>query len=284
LFELSQHDIRHSRENFREFYESVGNFYPEEDLVYRTLRGILRRQFVLSYLARFQGRLLDLGCNRGAYLSHYHQGSSVGIDIAFSVLKIAKARTGKSFYIQGDVQNLNFIRENSFDCLLCSEVIEHVLHPEAVFSEAFRILKPGGLFLLTTPNHSGQKPTWIPVDEMREFGVRGVVDDRYFHSAFRPEELQSLAERAGFEILECGTFEKEVKYAARIPLLLFHFIRIINKFILRRASVDRYNRRLLNSGALLVYRLAAGCGLERWLTRFVKEGVRSFIFLKKPAA
>ncbi len=271
-------------ESFREFYESVGTHYPEEEVVYRSLKGILRRQFVQSYLNRFQGKLLDLGCNRGAYLSYYQHGPTFGVDIAFSVLRIAKKRQANSCFIQGDVQNLGFIRSDAFDCLLCSEVIEHVTQPELVFREASRILKPGGQFLLTTPNYTRQRPTWISIQEMYEYGVTGVVNDTYFHTAFRPEELRAMAARAGFEILESGTFEKEVKYSTRIPVLGFHLLNFINKISLLSLRIDRFNRRMLESGSLLIYRLSVFFGLDQRLTKQVKEGVRSFVFVRKPLA
>lgn len=280
---MSQPAFTQPRENFREFYESVATRYPEEEVVYQTLRGILRRQFVHSYLDRLRGRLLDLGCNRGAYLAYYQNGPSVGVDIARAVLQIARSRQPKSHYIQCDAQSLA-LAANSFDAILCSEVVEHLFEPKRLFHEMFRVLKAGGQVLLTTPNYTKEKPTWITIDEMRAYGVSGVDGDRYFHTAFRAEELRWLAQGAGFEVLESGTFEKEVKYATRIPVLLFHIFRLINKVTFRSQCLERLNKRVLEASSLLVYRLCVSLGLDRWLIGLVKEGVRSFVFLRKPSA
>ena len=138
--------------------------------------------------------------------------------------------------------------------------------------------------MLTTPNYRGEKPTWISIDEMRAYGVTGVIKDRYFHTAFRPDELRTMANRYGFEVLESGTFEKEVKYSTRIPVALFHILNAMNRITLRSQRIDRLNKRLLDSGSLWVFRLSAALGLNRWLTGLVKEGVRSYIFLRKPSA
>jgi SAM-dependent methyltransferase len=43
------------------------------------------------------------------------------------------------------------VPENSFDSVLCTQVLEHVAHPQKVVAEIFRVLKPGGRVLLTAP-------------------------------------------------------------------------------------------------------------------------------------
>jgi SAM-dependent methyltransferase len=42
--------------------------------------------------------------------------------------------------------------DGEFDCAVCAEGIEHILRPEALFSELARVLKKGGLLIVTTPN------------------------------------------------------------------------------------------------------------------------------------
>ena len=50
----------------------------------------------------------------------------------------------------GDAQTLPF-QSNSFDCLLASEVLEHLANPQSFVDEARRVLRPGGLVVLTVP-------------------------------------------------------------------------------------------------------------------------------------
>ncbi len=47
------------------------------------------------------------------------------------------------------------VEDESFDAILCTEVIEHVTHPGSVLQEISRILKPGGKLILTAPLTSG---------------------------------------------------------------------------------------------------------------------------------
>ncbi len=42
--------------------------------------------------------------------------------------------------------------DHSFDLVVCTEVIEHLLWPQHVVSEAFRVLRPGGMFIVSVPN------------------------------------------------------------------------------------------------------------------------------------
>lgn len=65
-------------------------------------------------------------------------------------LRFTNNREGLSC-VQGSILSLPFSSE-SFDKILCSEVIEHIPEFEAVFPEFHRCLKPGGVLVLTTPN------------------------------------------------------------------------------------------------------------------------------------
>jgi SAM-dependent methyltransferase len=52
--------------------------------------------------------------------------------------------------ILGDAQNIP-VKSNAVDCVKCTELLEHVEHPEKVLGEISRVLKPGGTLILSTP-------------------------------------------------------------------------------------------------------------------------------------
>ncbi len=58
----------------------------------------------------------------------------------------------KSDYVYADMENPLPFENESFDCVLCIEGIEHVLSPTALYRELARVLKPGGLLVISTPN------------------------------------------------------------------------------------------------------------------------------------
>ena len=95
------------------FYNDVGEKYPEEEQVYQTLRGKLRKKFVLSYLTSWRGRILDIGCNRGMYLDAYKGGKKFGVDISKPVLANA-ASIGDLKLALADAERLQCFRMESF--------------------------------------------------------------------------------------------------------------------------------------------------------------------------
>ena len=278
---MSHHkSTHHKNQKFRDFYDQVGEKYPEEDLVYKTLRGIVRKRFVLEKLSVLAGDFLDLGCNRGMYTGLNIFNKNFGVDLSFPVLKSARKKNN-AFYVQGDAQDLNFIKAGSLDVILCSEVIEHLLDPEAVISRCYESLRIGGHLLVTTPNFKNKRPTWIGVGEMSDFGISGMEGQEYYHTAYKPQELKKMAEQAGFSNIEVGTFEKEVKYATRLPVLVYHSVDKLNTLFFRSQRVSKFNGKILNATSLLIYKLCVRLSLNDFFCGMINEGVRTFLFAKK---
>ncbi len=263
------------------FYQQVGEKYPEEEAVYHTLRGRLRRDFILARLRGRQGTLLDLGCNRGMYLAAWQGGPRFGLDLSLGALRRTPAELAGRL-VQGDAERLDCFRPGSFDHLLCSEVLEHCLHPQAIFAGIARVLRPGGEALLTTPNYRGRRPEYLELGVLKNYGVECTSGPEYFHTAYRPEELVAMARQAGLEVAESGTLEKEVKYAAKLPAALLLAVRLLNR-LLRSERLGRANEAFFHTFTLACWRISRATGLDKMLLPLVREGVRSFIVMKKPA-
>ena len=76
--------------------------------------------------------------------------------------EIDSARFGGA--IRGDATRLPFANE-SFDCVVTSEVLEHIHDDVAALSELVRVLKPGGTFAATVPSWLPEKINWMLSDE-----------------------------------------------------------------------------------------------------------------------
>ena len=96
--------------------------------------------------------VLDLGCGDGKYGAIKENGFKgkilVGLDNDGELLV---ENTCLSFRVLGDAHRLPF-RQNCFDIIISRVVIEHIERPDIVLSEASRVLKLGGVFIIQTPN------------------------------------------------------------------------------------------------------------------------------------
>jgi len=142
------------------------------------------RRGIARVAPRLSGRLLDIGCGVKPYRALFPAVTRyVGIERPGTLSKSGVVDAW------ADALALPFA-DGSFDSVLCSEVLEHVPEPGQLFAEAARVLKPGGMMILSTPQ------TW---------GVHEPPHDYYRFTRFG---LEHLARRSGFEVLEltptCG--------------------------------------------------------------------------------
>lgn len=103
-----------------------------------------------------QGDILDIGCGVGygsTYLADFLPGKVVGVDIDKDAILFAQnsyQNNDLKFQIM-DGQALKFKR-HSFKAVVSFETIEHIDHPEKLFSEIKRVLVTNGLLIISTPN------------------------------------------------------------------------------------------------------------------------------------
>ncbi len=106
-----------------------------------------RRYQVITTKSAGALRVLDVGCGSSRIIG---SGQMVGLDIVLAKLRYAR-RFGNPL-VHGSIFELPF-KDSVFDCVICSEVIEHVPADERVFSELERVLEPGGRLILGTPDY-----------------------------------------------------------------------------------------------------------------------------------
>jgi ubiquinone/menaquinone biosynthesis C-methylase UbiE len=125
-------------------------------------------------------KVLDLGCGEGrhVYAAYAEQDVQVvGVDLCLKDLQTAKERyepyidqenSNKQFaLINGNALQLPFA-DNTFDKIICSEVLEHIPDYEGVLKEIKRILKPNGLFAASVPRFWPEWLCWHFSDEYHE--------------------------------------------------------------------------------------------------------------------
>lgn len=125
-------------------------------------RRILWRQLA-RIVADVKGSVLDIGCGDGRLLEmianqRWRKIEDIyGIDYSSEAIKQAQRRISGANLLQSDIHRLNF-PDNYFSAIIASETLEHANDPSVVLQEGYRVLRPGGLFIITIPN--GDKGYW----------------------------------------------------------------------------------------------------------------------------
>jgi len=132
-------------------------------------------------------RVLDIGCGEGygSYMMIAFARSVVGVDINERAIRHAKEMyesTNLSF-TAADVASLPF-SDGEFTACVCFEVIEHIENPDAMLSEARRVLDPKGIFIVSTPNGAVRVSSRPNPFHAREFNLKGFRQllEKYFPS------------------------------------------------------------------------------------------------------
>jgi len=106
-----------------------------------------RYAIVLGMLGRADA-VLDVGCGSSKILEALPH--AVGLDLNFKPLRFR--RQTNRLVVNGDVHRLPF-RDGAFEAVICSEMLEHVPFDARIFTELSRVLRPGGVLLVGTPDY-----------------------------------------------------------------------------------------------------------------------------------
>ncbi len=125
-------------------------------------RGVTHAAFLLPYLSD-QSRVLDCGCGPGTITNDLAACVKGGFVIGIDVNKAQTQRAQRhardlgiqnAFYIEQNVTALDF-SDDSFDVVFSEALLDHVPDTEKAVSEMVRVLRPGGLLALRSPDWSG---------------------------------------------------------------------------------------------------------------------------------
>jgi 2-polyprenyl-3-methyl-5-hydroxy-6-metoxy-1,4-benzoquinol methylase len=146
------------------------------------------------------GRFLDVGCANGA-LMYAMRGlgwTVSGVDVNGDAVDIATSN-GLDARV-GTLESAGFVPE-SFDVVCLGDVIEHVPSPRRVCAEVHRILRPGGVIVLRTPNAECGYAA-ITLAAARLLGARSWAhaEAPYHLHEFTPRSLERMLDSTGFDV------------------------------------------------------------------------------------
>ena len=112
------------------------------------------REYVISETDSDISIIIDVGCGSAWVAKHFLKLGKKVISLDISKINPQKALdkypSSNHFGIVADSYKLPF-DDNSFDLIIASEIIEHVINPNDFVNELFRALRPGGKLILSTP-------------------------------------------------------------------------------------------------------------------------------------
>ncbi len=143
------------------------------------------------------GRLLDVGCGGGRFLRAMRLRGWEVRGVEFDAGAVESCRADGLEVFHGDLAAARF-PDASFDVVTARHLVEHLPDPRGFVREVHRILRPGGLMALRTPNSRALGRRW--------FGAHWFANDVPRHLVlFSPENLVRLAGEAGFEPVRLRT-------------------------------------------------------------------------------
>jgi ubiquinone/menaquinone biosynthesis C-methylase UbiE len=176
---------------------------------------LIRKEHVMQLFDKRGGRYLDAGCGTGDFIPDLVQrgGEVYALDFAEEMIERSRKKVevhGCADSVQfavGDVGNLPY-DSNFFDAIIGVGLVEYLPDLDAAFREAYRVLKPGGILIVTVPNIVSPfmaYETMLPK-------VKGVVkralatvglwkrerERSFAQRHFVPQQLDRQLRRAGF--------------------------------------------------------------------------------------
>ncbi|MBC7249813.1 MAG: class I SAM-dependent methyltransferase [Anaerolineae bacterium] len=182
---------------YRELYARLRPGYRTSGEIYEALV----RQCITP-----QARVLDLGCGRGGVMELFAGQVALPVGVDPDPVSLVEHREPLVRRAVALADALPFPHA-SFDLVLCSWVIEHLAHPQLVFSEVARVLRPGGHFVFLTPNALNYVviinrllPGWLQRLLVPRVYARAEADTfPVVYRANTPRRLEALLRQAGLQ-------------------------------------------------------------------------------------
>ncbi len=189
---------------------------------YRTVDHSRSHDYLYPPVARFLQDfpagtvIVDLGCGNGSFLSLF-QGRGwqlYGADFSPSGIALARSNFPNIRFSLADTQSIPTELEDKagqVDVVLTTEVIEHLYNPRGFLSSCYRLLKPGGTLVLTTPYHGYLKNLFLAASGKLDWHFNALRD----HGHIKFWSHKSIREI----LIEAGFTDIEIVGAGRFPLL-----------------------------------------------------------------
>lgn len=191
----------------KQFFPSGGGIFINP--FYFARKGLAKHISALA--GQITGKTLDVGCGNMPYVHLYGSEEYVGLEI-----DTPQNRAGKNADYFYDGNQFPFASE-IFDSLVANEVFEHVFNPDQFLSEVFRVLKPGGMTLLTLPFIWDEHEQPHDFARYTSFGIKALLEKHGFEIIELRKSTDDI--RVIFQLFNAYVFKKTVTKNAWVNLL-----------------------------------------------------------------
>jgi ubiquinone/menaquinone biosynthesis C-methylase UbiE len=204
-FSMSKEGITNQKRNKKSNLKEIRHLHVPSLSEY-SLTHRLRFIKILTLLnLQKQDRVLEVGSGSGYFIGRIAQNAdfTVGLEYVHQNTLSATIRWKATSFVTGDAINLPF-RENSFDKILCTEVIEHIENDSCFIEEAYRVLKVNGILVITTPNLN---PTFRFYNLFKRLAGIGDSDIGHVRRGYNEVQIKQMLINGNFVIDRFDTID-----------------------------------------------------------------------------
>ncbi|MDX9928353.1 MAG: methyltransferase domain-containing protein [Bacteroidales bacterium] len=238
--------------------------YPlhmEADESFRKAQENLTRH-CLSFIEPLEGKtILEIGCGNGVQTKfiaqNYNPGYITGIDLNRRNILIAnrekeRRKIGNSFFLVDDAQKLRKIADNSFQVVVNIESAFHYPDKQAFLSEIYRVLEPGGRFIIADIIRNrkltdGKSGHWT-----RNMGLNHWTADQYGEglakAGLKVDEVDNITEHIIKGYRNYRSYFRHMKKKGLISTVFFRLFYLVNVKLNIRL-LEKHRQYIIYSGS-----------------------------------
>ena len=170
------------------------------------------------------GRILDVGCFTGTLLEVARSRGWDPWGVEINKVASTYAREELGMHVFTSLLLDAKFEPAFFDAVAMTDVAEHVLDPLETFEEIHRILRPGGMLVMTVPNGRVQ----LPKEHLKRTLKKGpgvVIGGLGHVNHFSPSSVRALLRRIGFDDVRVGVMIPERQYTAKMDRLKLAYVK-----------------------------------------------------------
>ncbi|MBP3831992.1 MAG: class I SAM-dependent methyltransferase [Clostridia bacterium] len=186
----------------KKWFDKQAPVYDETNTILYSKNGKISCENIFDFLKDIEyEKLLDIGCGTGYLidmLAKNYEAEFTGLDLSPEMVKQANNKNIKNAkFVEGRSDEIPF-EDNTFNIVTCSQSFHHYPDTDKAMQEARRVLKPGGLYILSDTGVGPFKILGVKIDDFiyRHFSNTGDCNVSYMEKTIRDME------RNGFMIVK----------------------------------------------------------------------------------